>query len=46
MNNEVYDSLVSTFLIDKAIEESENEISSGAELVDAKEVFELIRKRN
>ena len=39
MSIEMYDKLVSTIQIDKAIEESENEIANGAELVDAKDVF-------
>ena len=45
MSIEVYDKLVNTILIDKAIEESENEIASGAELVDAKEVFASLRRK-
>lgn len=45
MSIEVYDKLVNTILIDKAIEESENEIASGAELVDTKEVFASLRRK-
>lgn len=45
MSIEMYDKLVSTIQIDKAIEESENEIANGAELVDAKDVFASLRRK-
>ena len=45
MSIEMYDKLVSTIQIDKAIAESENEIANGAELVDAKDVFASLRRK-
>lgn len=45
MSIETYDKLISSIQVDKAIAESEKEIADGAELLEAKDVFDSLRRK-